>query len=151
MGNRIQVKDPDRRLSKPRRSCWLWIVAFGFGLAALSGLQRFAVSITDWFWLERAGLFPGPLYLAINAVVWAIASLFGLIAVLRGGSRSGVHGTAAALFLAAVYWVDRLLSSRGLGENAAYAALVTLLALAFVLAVLRPWQRVSPTPPVEEH
>jgi hypothetical protein len=95
----------------------------------------------DWFWLEQAGLYPGPLYLAINAVVWEIASLYGLFAVLHGGPNAGARGSAAALFLAVIYWVDRLLSSRGLGEGAGYAALVTLFALAFVFVVLRPWQR----------
>ena len=119
-----------------------WIILIGFGLAALSGWQRAVLSVMSWYWLENAGLTPGPAYLAWSGALWGLVALVALVWVLLRRPVYRWVGLASVSLLAVIYWIDRLLVGRaaGLGENLPFAALFTLGLLAFTAYHLRPWR-----------
>lgn len=125
-----------------RRSLSEWLVLIGMGWSAVSGLQRAALSISSWYWLEKAGVSPGPAYLAWSGALWGGISLLALAWMLLRRPAYRWAGLAAVLLLAVIYWVDRLWIGRaaGLGENLAFAALFTLAVLAVTAYSLRPWR-----------
>ncbi len=118
-----------------------WFLWIGYAYLALSGWVRMAEAIGSWGWLQFAGLRPGPLYLAITGGLWGVTGLVALVwMVLR---RPGYHlvGSGAALLFALTYWADRLFvaTPTGAGGNTIFAVLITLLGLAYVALMLRPF------------
>ena len=130
-------------MQRNSRSLAEWVIMIGFGLLALSGLQRFGVSLTSWYWLTNAGVTPGPLYLALSGALLGLLGLLAFFWLLLRGRAYGRVVMAAALLFALIYWLDRVLISRadGLGANLVFAILVTIVSLLFTALVLRPWRK----------
>jgi hypothetical protein len=132
-------------VSPTRRSCWVslprWFLWFGFALFALFGWVRMLYAILDWYWLDFSGIRPGPLYLVITGGLWGLVALAALIWIVLRRPWYRLVGLGAALFLALTYWIDRLFisTSPGGSSNTLFAALLTLLLLAYVALVLRPF------------
>lgn len=141
MGSNIQsIESPARRSAPHKRSFPLWIVILGFLALSVYGWARMIYSIQDWYWLNFAGVQPGPLYLAVSGAVWGLLGLIALIWIypMRSGHR--MIGTAAAMLMALTYWADRILYNRngGIGPNALFAVLMTLFLLSYTVLALRP-------------
>jgi len=114
-----------------------WVLWLGYLYICVSGWMRMVTSITDWYWLNQAGLTPGPLYLAITGAVWGLVGLAALAWLLIGWPWSRLAGTAAALVFALTYWLDRLLVAED-PQNLVFAAGFTLILLLFVVVELKP-------------
>lgn len=131
----------DQKNRKHRRSLAYWTLLAGFFLVTAAGTARMIASISNWYWLNFAGVQPGPLYLVITGGVWALIGLEALIWLWFRLPRNRVVATGLALLLAATYWLDRLLvrnPETGL-QNTGFVIGLTLLGMMFVVAVLRPW------------
>jgi hypothetical protein len=127
----------------PARRRWsLTVLLAAFLLFSLAGWVRMLSSIERWYWLNFAGVAPGPLYLAITGGLWGVTGLAALawVGLRRQGWR--LAGSAAALFMALTYWADRLLfmDRGGSLPNEVFAGVLTVLGLGFALVTLRPWK-----------
>jgi hypothetical protein len=132
---------------RERTSCWAalrrWILWIGYAFLAASGWVRMVSSIESWYWLNFAGVRPGPLYLAITGGVWGGVGLVALVWMALRRPWYRLVGMAAALVFALTYWIDRLLFVRPGGSNAPFAVLVTLLGLAYAVLMLRPLEELK--------
>lgn len=127
-----------------RRSCWAaldrWVPMAGFAYIAVFSIVRVVTAITNWYWLDFARLTPGPLYLIISGALWTIAALIALIWILFRRPWHGLVAFGASLFIALLYWIDRLFIStypNGTG-NTPFAIFLTLFLLAAVYQGLHP-------------
>lgn len=118
------------------------VLLAAFFLISLSGWTRMLYSILNWYWLDYAGIKPGPLYQAVTGGMWGLAGLVALTWLWRRLPGSRLAGSAAAVFLALTYWVDRLVitNSGAGGQNIIFAAAVTIIGLGYVMITLRSWQ-----------
>jgi hypothetical protein len=121
-----------------------WLLGIGFALFTLSGWARMIYSITDWYWLNFAGVKPGPLYLAITGGVWGLAGLVALTWIVMRKAWFRLVGSAVALLFALTYWMDRLfvITAPDSGNNTAFAVLLTFFGLAYALLALQPGEDV---------
>lgn len=130
----------------PRRRVPYWLVWGPYVLFSLFGWMRMVDSITRWYWLNFAGVAPGPLYLAVTGGLWGAAGLAAAAWLLfrRPGCRQ--VGMAVALFFALTYWGDRLLASRAPGSqaNTVFALVLTAACLGWAFFALRPLEKASP-------
>ena len=143
---KVDAKNSTRRINLFKLPFSRWVVLAGFLFFAVSGWMRMSDSLTDWYWLDFAGVWPGPRYLAISGAVWGFIGTAALGWILVQGRAYRLVGFGAALILAISYWADRLLFSAngGPGHNALFAAAATLMCLAYVYLDLSPgqdWQR----------
>lgn len=129
---------------KTRPSCWIslqrWVLWAGFAYIAIAGWVRLVSAIADWYWLNFAGVTPGPLYLAITGGLWGIVALVALVWMVLRRPWHRLAGASAALFFALTYWIDRLFVSTypGGAGNTPFAIFLTLFLLACVFLILRP-------------
>lgn len=135
-----------RLVGKPvprRRSLALWILIVGFAFFAVAGLTRMVEAVANWYWLSFAGIQPGPLYLVVSGGLWGLAGLVALVWLFFRLPWRGLVAFGAALFFVLSYWADRLLVNNPEGElpNTYVVLLLTFLGLAYVLLVLRPWNK----------
>lgn len=98
-------------------------------------------SILDWYWLDQAGITPGPLYLTISGAVWGLAGLAALVWLLFRLPWYRLVALGVALFIALTYWIDRLFVAQN-PQNLVFAAGFTLFCLAFAILVLKPMPEV---------
>jgi len=142
-----QLRDP-LPASQVRPSCWssllYWVLYFGYALLGLYGWVCMGYAITHWYWLNYSGIHPGPLYLAVTGGVWGLVCTFSLVWIALRRPWYRLVGLGAALFLALTYWIDRLfiITNPGGSSNTLFATLFTLLLLAYVTLVLRPFTEV---------
>ncbi len=132
----------DLKKAPARRPLSIVVLLVAFLLISLSGWTRMLYSILNWYWLNYAGVKPGPLYQAVTGGVWGLAGLVALVWLWRRLPGFRLAGSAAAIFLALIYWADRLIfanSGTG-GQNTIFAAAVTIMGLGYVMITLRPWQ-----------
>ena len=122
-------------------TCFEWVVVLCFLFLSLSGWVRLVVSIGESFWLAKAGVIPGPVYLAVGGALWGLAGLFAVVGMFRRRLFPRIKWAilGAALFYAATYWIDRLVFSRTDGSwvNLPFAILITFLGLAYTLLVMQ--------------
>lgn len=116
------------------------LVELGLLVIASLGWLRLWRSIVDWYWLDYAGISPGPLYLAITGALWGILGLLGYVALKlrRKWSRTAAFGVG--LLIVITYWIDRLLVSgvEITAENSGFMVLVSVIGLVYALIVLKP-------------
>jgi hypothetical protein len=119
-------------------TCSQWGLIFGFILLSLSGWVRLVVSTGEGFWLSRAGVVPGPGYLAVGGAVWGLVGLAVLTGMFLRLPRFEWFSWGAALFYALTYWADRLAFSRpdGAGVSLPFAILATLGGLVYTFLAL---------------
>ncbi len=132
----------ERDLEKyPARRPLSWFVLLVICLlVSLGGWTRMVYSILNWYWLNYAGVKPGPLYLVVTGGLWGLVGLVALVWMWMRRPGYRWAGSAAALFFALAYWVDRLLfanTASGM-QNVIFAVATTLLGLSYVLITLRP-------------
>jgi len=132
----------DQSIPRARRPLSVMILLFIYLWVSLSGWIRMLYSILSWYWLDYAGVEPGPLYLAVTGGLWGLMGLAALVWVWRRSPGYRLAGLAGALIYAAMYWIDRLLfaGSENVLHNTTFAAAATILGLGYVLAALEPWQ-----------
>jgi hypothetical protein len=134
-----------RALPRPARrrgdSCAYALLYLSFFLFSLAGWLRLGRTIADWYWLTYAEVYPGPWYLALTGAVWGALGLAAVLVLYFRYRWGRLLALAAALLMALMYWLDRLLVSQAplAGSGAVFAALATLLLLAMAAALLRPW------------
>ena len=132
----------ERNLEKrsARRPLSLSVLLVVCLLISLGGWTRVLYSILNWYWLNYAGVKPGPLYLAVTGGLLGLVSL--VVLVLLWGRRPGYRlvGSAAALFFVLAYWADRLLFANTTSsmQNVVFSAAVTLIGLSYAIVTLRP-------------
>lgn len=131
-------RDLEKHLA--RRSLSLSVLLVVCLLISLGGWTRMLYSILNWYWLNYAGVKPGPLYLAVTGGLLGLVSL--VVLVWLWGRRPGYRlvGSAAALFFVLAYWTDRLLFANTASsmQNMVFAAAATLIGLSYVIITLRP-------------
>jgi hypothetical protein len=138
------LHQPTRAFAAPaaRLSCWAlllrWVLWLGFAYFALSGWVRMGYAIQNWYWLNSSGIRPGPLYLIISGGIWGLVGLAALVWIVFHWPWYRLAGLGTALFFALTYWIDRLFIATGGGGNTLFAAILTLLLLAYTFLVLRP-------------
>ena len=118
-----------------------FVLLLGFALFSLNGWLRMIGSISYWYWLTAASISPGPLYLLITGLLWGAAGLIAFAWIALRRPHYPVVGTAVAVFYALSYWVDRIFirNQENSVNNTVFAIAFTLLALVFVVGVLRPF------------
>jgi hypothetical protein len=118
-----------------------WVLFFGFAYFSIAGWMRLIDAVVDWAWLSYAGVWPGPLYLALTGGLWGIAGALAVIWLWLRRPWVRLACLGAALFLALSYWLDQWLVSslnRG-GNNLPFALGITLAGLGYTVLVLPPW------------
>lgn len=130
-----------KKTAPHKRNLALWMVYVGFILLCLAGFLRLQNSILNWYWLNFAGVRPGPWYLAFSGGLWGLVGLAALIWLWFTLPWHRQVGAGAALFFGLSYWIDRLFIGNPQGSlpNFTFSAILTLLGLVFVFFVLRPW------------
>jgi len=125
---------------RPVRSMPFWVLWLAYVGVTIASWERMVKGIVDHYWLDLAGLFPGPVYIAITGGIWGVIGLVVVVWMATGRPGYRQVGFAAALFFAIFYWADRLLFSQPAGDraNIGFAILFTLFWLLFALSVLRP-------------
>ncbi len=118
-----------------------WVLILGLVYLTIAGWVRMGYAIQSWYWLNFSGIHPGPLYLAISGGLWGLVGLIAVIWVILRRPGYRLLGMGAAVFFALTYWIDRLfiVTDPGGIRNNLFAALFTLLLLAFAILVLRPF------------
>lgn len=123
---------------QPRKyNLTFWVMWLGYLYVCASGWMRVLDAITDWYWLNLAGVTPGPLYLVISGAAWGLAGLAALLWLFFQWPWHRLVGLGAALFFALTYWLDRLFVAQN-PQNLAFAAGFTLILLLYVFGVTRP-------------
>lgn len=142
LGDSLKSSPLEHAPAQRSRSFFVGLLIVAYALFSLSGWVRLAESILDWHWLTFAGVWPGPLYLALTGGLWGLAGLLGAVWLWQRRSGWRWAGMGVALFLALTYWLDKLLVAHldTYGGNTLFAGLYSLLGLAFAAAVLRPWE-----------
>ncbi|KPL83970.1 hypothetical protein SE15_01850 [Thermanaerothrix daxensis] len=93
---------------RSRRGRWGWVLLLGLFWLTLTQVLRFLQAIILWDWLARIGVWPGPAYLALTGLVFA---LLGGVAVLGVWRRRvwGLYLSGITLVgWSAWNWADRL-------------------------------------------
>ena len=119
-----------------------WLVWLSFALLSAAGWMRMVDSITDQYWLNLAGVVPGPVYLAITGALWGLMGLVAAFWLLVRPASGRAAASIIAAGIALTYWLDRLFVDQAplAGSNAPFALLLTLFWLAAVAIALRPWK-----------
>lgn len=128
---------------RQRRGIRAWVYILGIAVFSAAGWLRMVDTVTDWYWLDQvAAVSPGPMYLAATGALWGIAALLAIVWVFLRLPRWRMVGLAAAVFLAATYWADRLLLTRAEYGffNVGFSALLTILGLLIALLMLWPFE-----------
>ena len=120
----------------------MWLIVLAYLWFTLFGWTRLLTSILNWYWLNFAGVSPGPLYLAVTGVLWGVAGLVALAWLWLYLPRYRLVGAGAAVFFAVTYWADRLLVMNAVEgpDNTTFLAVATFLGLVLVFLALRPWE-----------
>jgi hypothetical protein len=126
-------------LAKPERSFELKALIVLLLLGAWMGLARLQSALFDWALIEKLGAQPGALYLALTGGVWALLLLLSALGLFFGARRAPLFTILSVTALAALYWFDRLALTRSTDAqvNGPFAAVLTLLLLAYTILVLR--------------
>ena len=124
-----------------KRTLALWLIYFGFALFSFSGFTRMGDSILNWYWLNFAGVHPGPWYLVTSGGLWGVTGLAALVWLWFSLPWHRQVGAGVALFYGLSFWMDRLFVGKLEGglSNSGFSTLLTFLGLAAVFLVLRPW------------
>ncbi len=103
MGSFLSLTEqPVNRIPAPRkRNLALWMLTLGFLLLSFAGFLRMVNSILNWYWLNFAGIRPGPGYLVISGGLWGLAGLAALIWLWFAFPWHRQVGAGAALFFRA--------------------------------------------------
>lgn len=130
---------------KHKRTLWVWVLILGFLALSIYGWSRMIYSWLNVYWLNFAGVRPGPVYLQMTGALWGLIGLIAVVWVYRQRNGFQVIGTIAALLMALMYWADRILYNRagGSAPNTLFAVLMTILLLAYTGLVLRPFPELS--------
>lgn len=135
---KVKSKKQPRKASRPKIFWALWL---GYAAFTFTGWNRFAEGFKDYYWLQLAGIVPGPDYIIFTGALWGVAGLIALywMGLARNGYR--LVGYGVALFFAATYWADRLLFSQSMSDlfDMPFAILTTLIGLLAALLVLQPF------------
>lgn len=139
MGSNIQpLRGAPAKPAPHKRTLSLWILLMGFLALSIYGWARLGYSLQDWYWLNFSGVRPGPAYLVVTGGLWGVSGLVAAVWIylLRNGYR--IVGSGAALFMALLYWIDRIFfnSASGMGPNATFAMGMTLFLLAYTALAL---------------
>lgn len=140
MGSKIYRMKKEQQKERPARPLAFWVLWLAYAGVTVASWERMVKAINDYYWLNLAGLFPGPVYIAITGGIWGMIGLAVVVWMASGRPGYRQAGFAAALFFAIFYWADRLLFSRSPGDSAniGFAILFTLFWLLYALLVLRP-------------
>ena len=139
---KADIEDAPRHpFSRMLRRFHFWMTWLSFALLSAAGWMRMVDSITDRYWLNLAGVAPGPGYLAITGALWGLAGLAAAVWLLVRPTSGRAAASIIALGVALSYWIDRLFIDQAplAGSNAPFALLLTLLWLAAVAIALRSW------------
>jgi hypothetical protein len=127
-----------------RRTFELWIllvVVLGF---MIIGWLRLYETLVYWEWLERLGVMPGPLYIAVSGGIWGLMGLASFTG-LWFRRRWAACITYLVLFVyLGFYWLDYFLfvSSPTSKSNVIFTVAASLAAIILVVGVLAiPRQR----------
>jgi len=121
------------------------------------GWSRLALALSGRDLLVQLGARPDPILVGAGGGLWGLLGLggIGLLFVRQTWARALTAGISAVLAL--TYWLDSLLLTRSPGAmaNWPFAALITLVMLAFsvsLMVVLHQWdQAASATPAQKVH
>ena len=133
----IRLPLPASPIAPQKRTLSFWLLWLAYLFVSVSGWMRLIASITDWYWLNQAGLTPGPLYLAVTGGMWGLAGLAAVLWIVFRRPWYRLMGLGVALFITLTFWIDQLIVARS-PLNLAFAAGFTLFCLAFVILVLKP-------------
>jgi hypothetical protein len=121
-----------------KRSAWTWLLAAIFLALGLLGWLRVQQAIAFWGMLAQLKAWPGPFYIAAGGALWGALGIAAAWGVWRPERWGAVFGRAAALVLAATWWIDRLWLSPGAGAFSGwpFALGVTAVWIGFVFFAL---------------
>ena len=136
-----QAESKPLRKASGRRSFLLWILFFGYAYFSIAGWVRMIASIVNWYWLDFAGVWPGPLYLVLTGGLWGVIGLVGVIWLWLRRPWARLASMVVALVFALTFWLDQFLlySYNRVGNNLIFAVGITVLGLLYAAFVLSPW------------
>lgn len=139
MGSNFQpVKGAPVSAVQPKRTLSLRVLILGFLVLSLYGWARLGYSLQSWYWLNFAGVHPGPAYLALTGGLWGLIGFVVSIWIYQGRAGYRLVGLAAALLMVLLYWADRIFFTRivGAASNTLFAVLMTLFLLVYTALTL---------------
>lgn len=101
----MAVNVPQRRAGRSWRR---WVLLGGMAWFALSQAMRLVQAVTLWPWLIEVQVRPGPAYLAVTGLIWALAGGVGVVGVWQR-QRWGLRLCEVTLVAWSAWnWLDRL-------------------------------------------
>ncbi len=115
------------------------LLIYGLVVLAVMGWLRVGQTIALWLMLTAVNVWPGPIYLVFSGSMWGVTGLVAAIGLWVHFRWARTFTIATALFMAASYWIDRLLIVRSTAAraNLPFAVLMTILLLVYMFAILR--------------
>jgi hypothetical protein len=144
IGGGVRNADDTTPIKAAKRTFELKMLVVGMLVAAFFGFLRFQQTLRYWDLLLRMQAEPGPVYMAVSGLLWGLVGIFTAGVLWLGRPWAARAGRIAAVVIAGSYWGERLLLYRSPASqaNALFAALITVVLVAFAFGVLAlPRQR----------
>jgi len=120
-----------------QRPLTVTILAIAVLIIAVGNLTRLWATVRNWETLTSLGVSPGPIYIALSGIFWAIAFLI-LFSLIWVGHHRARNANLIVIGLYIVYyWIDRLVfQSRIPQKNIPFAIGMTILVVFYTLLSL---------------
>jgi hypothetical protein len=122
----------------PKRTWQGWLFLGCLFVVTIAGIQRSQQVLLNWDWLVRYGTVPGPFYIFLSGVFWAVLGIIAIVWIVFSLPWRTYIVWGIILILIGCYWIDRLSFSQAasLDTNTLFAFGVTILVIMFTISEL---------------
>jgi hypothetical protein len=124
-------------LSVKRRPVTVTIFALAVLIIAVINLTRFWAALRNWNTLVSLGVSPGPLFIVLTGLFWAISGLALFRLIWIGHSRARLSSFIIIALYIMYFWMDRLVFQNPISqENTPFALGMTILVVFYTVLSL---------------
>lgn len=126
-----------------RRPFPVTLLASGVLILTMFNAVRFGSALAQWELILSLMRRPGPIYIAVTGLVWALAWLIVFLGLWFGSNWARPATLSIAILFSAYYWIDRLVyQSEVARKNLVFSLGVTIFfLLSAVIILLLPGSR----------
>lgn len=123
--------------SANHRPLTVTILAIAVLIIAVVNIIRFWATIRNWETLTSLEVYPGPFYIALTGIFWAIAFFIIFWLIWNGHPKARIASFIAIGLYIAYYWLDRLVFQNRIPQkNTPFAIGMTILVVFYTLLSL---------------